>query len=141
MFTMHPIDRAQQMKQAPYRINPNRNHSKGITMKTTISALILATTASAFGIAHAAPTAPATQAYVWTAGETGLVANPAYKAMGNADRTQGLYIVGVGENGLKQNPEFAKLPASMNKAQFKAGVGEVSLIELPAEAVMKVAAK
>jgi hypothetical protein len=39
------------------------------------------------------------------------------------------------------NPAFGSLPTTINQALFKAGVGEVSLIELPAQTTVVMAAK
>jgi hypothetical protein len=123
------------------------NHSlRKYTMKNILNTLIASAIVSvaAIGSAQAATPADSTQPYIWTSGELGLIANPAYKAptATMADRTPGIYLVGTGENGLIANKAFAKLAATPATPLFKAGVGEISLIDLkPVAGNMNVAAK
>lgn len=103
-------------------------------MKNIIAASILALSTVAAGSALANNT---TQPYIWTNGEAGLIANPNFKGTGGPDFSEGHYLVGVGENGLRANPKFANLPNMEHVALFKAGIGEVSLIEItPAPTLM-----
>jgi hypothetical protein len=135
---MHPIDNTLLLE---------LNHSlKDHTMKNILNTIVASAILSvaAIGSVQAATPADSTQPYIWTSGELGLVPNPAYKAPKTAvaDRTQGIYLVGVGENGLIANKAFAKIAETKVAPLFKAGVGEVSLIQLPAVAnTMTVAAK
>lgn len=108
------------------------------------AALILSVTAANFGIsaAHAAQAHP----YIVTTGEVGLIANPAVKYNGPADRTAGLFVVGRGEQGLVANPSFANLGASKAQALFTVGVGEQGLVEIkqpaaPSSMAMKTGSK
>jgi hypothetical protein len=119
---------------------------KEYAMKNILNTIIASAivTIAAIGSAQAATPADSTQPYIWTSGELGLIANPAYKApkAAMADRAAGIYIVGTGENGLTANKAFAKIANTPAAPLFKAGVGEVSLIELKPVAVnLAVAAK
>ncbi len=107
-------------------------------MKNIIAATIIALSTISAGSALANNS---TQPYIWTNGEAGLIANPAYKVSGAADKSEGHYLVGVGENDLRANPKFAKLPNMMHTPLFKAGVGELSLIEIAPAAKQMVAMK
>jgi hypothetical protein len=116
------------------------------TMKTFLNTIIASAILSVAAISsvHAATPADSTQPYIWTSGELGLIANPAYKApkATMADRTPGIYLVGIGENGLVANKAFANIATTPATPLFKAGVGEVSLIQLqPTTSNMTVAAK
>jgi hypothetical protein len=102
----------------------------------TLASTIIATIAIAAGSA-----AQAESPTVWTVGEAGLIANPAYKVSGPADRSVGIYLVGVGENELKQNPAYARLSDSMNRPVYKAGIGEASFEDQPIERKVVIAAK
>ncbi len=117
-------------------------------LNTTVAAAIISVASlSAAQAAPAAKTSAQTSEvpqYIWTSGELGLIANPAYKAMksGMVDRTQGLYVVGTGENEQIANKAFANIADTKTAPLFKAGVGEISLIELkPAAKPMSLAAK
>ncbi len=115
-------------------------------MKNILNTMIASAIVSiaAIGSVQAATPTDSTQPYIWTSGELGLIANPAYKAPRSAmaDRTAGIYLVGIGENDLVANKVFAAIANTQATPLFKAGVGEVSLIELkPATANMNVAAK
>jgi hypothetical protein len=98
-------------------------------MKSFIATTLVTIAAIVGSVGTAA--ASSTQPYIWTNGEAGLIANPAYQATPSTpDKSAGLYIVGVGENGLVLNPAFAKLPNMKHQALFTVGVGEVGLIEI-----------
>jgi hypothetical protein len=135
---MHPIDNT---------LSFELNHSlKEHTMKNILNTMIASAIVSiaAIGSAQAATPTDSTQPYIWTSGELGLVANPAYKAPRSAmaDRTPGIYLVGIGENGLMPNKALEKIVSTPATPLFKAGVGEISLIQLPlVSGNMTVAAK
>lgn len=81
------------------------------------------------------------QPYIWTQGEAGLIANPAYKSKAVVDKSEGFLIAGIGENDFKVNPKFASLPDMKHTALFKAGVGEASLIEIVPATTQMVASR
>jgi hypothetical protein len=115
-------------------------------MKNILHTMIASTIVSiaAIGSVQAATPSESTQPYIWTSGELGLIANPAYKAPATtvADRTPGIYLVGIGENGLVPNKALEKIAITPATPLFTAGVGEVSLIQLqPIAGNMTVAAK
>lgn len=92
------------------------------------AALIVNLTAANFGIsaAHAAQVNP----YLVVNGEIGLIANPAVKYNGPADKTAGILIVGRGEQGLIANPVYKDLSTTNQPALFAVGIGEQSLVEI-----------
>jgi hypothetical protein len=109
-------------------------------MKNIIAASIVIASTVLAGGAFAAQDTSA-QPYIWTNGEAGLITNPAYKSSAAADKTVGILLVGVGENESKVNPKFAKSPDMKFAPLFKAGVGEVSLIEIAPIVAQMVASK
>jgi hypothetical protein len=135
---MHSIDNT-----LLFELNPSlKEHA----MKNILNAVIASAIVSIATISSVQAATPtnSTQPYIWTSGELGLVANPAYKATSSAaaDRTPGIYLVGVGENGLMPNKALEKIANTPATPLFKAGVGEVSLIPLqPVASKMTVAAK
>ncbi len=108
-------------------------------MKNIIVATLVAVTTLATGAASAAKNT--TQPYIWASGEAGLIVNPDYKSDAAADKSEGLLIVGVGEKESRVNPRFANLPNMMHTPLFKAGVGEISLIDLAPIVMAKMAMK
>ncbi len=113
-------------------------------MKNTIAQSIITASfviASTVAASSAFAAQDSSQPYIWTNGEAGLIANPAYKSTAAVDKSEGIFLVGVGENGLRANPKFATLPNMMHTPLFKAGIGEVSLVEIKPAAVQMVASK
>jgi hypothetical protein len=109
-------------------------------MKNIIAAsIVIASTVFAGGAFAAQDTSA--QPYIWTNGEAGLIVNSAYKSTAAVDKSEGILLVGIGENEAKVNPKFPTLPNMKHTALFKAGVGEVSLVEIAPVAAQMVASR
>jgi hypothetical protein len=126
---MQLIDTTQNKSSCP-EIQPNQLTLKEIIMNTfaKTAALVATIAAANFGIgaAYAVEGSP----YIWTTGDAGLIANPAVKYNGPADKSTGLFAVGVGEQGLIANPAFKDLPTTQQQALFAVGVGEQGLVDI-----------
>jgi hypothetical protein len=109
-------------------------------MKNFFAATLVAVSTVFAGGAFAAQDT-SDQPYIWTQGEAGLIANPAYKSKAVVDKSEGFLIAGIGENDFKVNPKFASLPNMKHTALFKAGIGEVSLVEIVPATTQMVAFK
>lgn len=109
-------------------------------MKNFIATALVAVSTVFVGSAFATQDT-SNQPYIWTQGEAGLVVNPAYKSTAAVAKSDGFLLAGIGENDFKVNPKFSALPNMKHTPLFKAGVGEVSLVDIAPAAAMIVAMK